>query len=127
MILLKLARGSKVYSLTFFREINCDGYFHVSEDCQYHLYSRVSLFPLHGLSFQLGLKSFINAFFFLLEHSSLYISHYSLNFTWYTFLSHKIWWQTSIQAWNMDLLSFWIAAKILRDENFCYKPTPNNE
>ena len=51
---------STVYSCTYFKEINSDGSFQVSEHCQYDLlyrllhselslYQRVSMFPLCGL------------------------------------------------------------------------------
>ena len=60
----ELVIGSIVYSYTFFKEINCDGFLHVPEDCQHgllywllclkhFLYWRVSVFPLHRQSFQL--------------------------------------------------------------------------
>ena len=62
----EFAIGNIVYSCTFYKEINCDGFFHDSEHSQHHflcgqlrtkpfLYRRVNMFTLHGLSFRFRL------------------------------------------------------------------------
>ena len=98
-----LALGSIVYSCIF--EINNDGSFYVSEDCQHDLiywllypelflYWRVSVLPLHQLSFRHFahsgkpmfspfVKIFLTKICFFVK-----ITHCSENFIWVT-LSHQ--------------------------------------
>ena len=100
-----MARESTVYRCTFFREMESDGFFHVSEDYQYDLLywllhpglfhcRRFSIIPFHGLSFCIGFATtiLINVLstckhFYTKTFSSEHITHSSVNFTWFVLLS----------------------------------------
>ena len=139
-----LAVGNTVYSCTFFKEINSDGSLYIPEGYQHKLlywllcpevflYWRVGLLLLKGLSFQLGFVAdhlfspFVNIFFLTSTYFSVYItSRFSVNFTWFAFLSHQKFDETTVQAWSTGFATILNLKKFLRGKTFCYKPISNN-
>ena len=108
---------STVCSLFFSKEIKSDGSFHVPEDCQLNLlywplhpelflYWRVSVFPLHELSFRFSDKPRFSPFVDILFTKIYFSIHIVLK------MSHGFHFLTS-KTWNtlFDKQPFWIASK----------------
>ena len=87
------------YRCPYFKKINIDRFFHVSENCEHDLLyrlmcHRVSVFLFRGLFFQPRLKdeysseahvkNLLNKIYF-----SVHITHSSQYFTWFVLLNHQ--------------------------------------
>ena len=129
-----LAIGNIVCSCPFFREINCDGSFHIPEDSitfftdccalNFFFYQRVSAFFIHGLSFQLRLVvagpclthlwTFLTKTIFF-----IHITHFFVNFIGFALLKvSKIWWLVTVQTWSTLI---WIAAILFLQNEYFFK------
>ena len=134
------AEGSTVRSCNFFKEINSNGFFDVSEHSQYDLlylqlsrelflYRRQSVFPFQELSFGLRLgvanpclfhlQTFLTKIYF-----SVPITYSSINFTWFarlknlmkdlcSNLKHSVWFAAILNRLKTNISVRW--------NNFSYK------